>query len=167
VTGRDIVDPQRTEICCYMHARSKRGMQSSLASAKAKNRPTQDDNADENLHSDSEPVSGNSKLPPFSYSIEIQRIGTMIEGQKNVTRVRQFQDAFLAGRFFHHRESHERVHAPIHYMIVVHPPIILENLLPMGGLFEIVHATQHKRVLWSSWIDPGIDRPWMINQVVN
>jgi len=34
---------------------------------------------------------------------------------------------------------------------VIHPPITLENLLPIGGFFEIIHAV-HKRVLWSSWV---------------
>jgi hypothetical protein len=36
--------------------------------------------------------------------------------------------------------------------------LILENLLPSGALFEILHATS-KRVLWSSWIDPGKAKP--------
>lgn len=38
--------------------------------------------------------------------------------------------------------------------LVIHPPIILENLLPVKGTFELVHAL-HKRVLWSSVIGPG------------
>ena len=37
---------------------------------------------------------------------------------------------------------------------VIHPPIVLENLLPMKGIFELIHAT-HKTVLWSSVIAPG------------
>ena len=32
---------------------------------------------------------------------------------------------------------------------VIHPPIVLENLLPVDAIFEILHAT-HKTVLWSS-----------------
>ena len=36
--------------------------------------------------------------------------------------------------------------------------MILENLLPNGALFEILHATS-KRVLWSSWIEPGKAKP--------
>lgn len=40
----------------------------------------------------------------------------------------------------------------------IHPPIVLENLLPCSGIFELVHATQ-KRVLWSSWIAAGAAKP--------
>lgn len=42
--------------------------------------------------------------------------------------------------------------------IAIHPPIVLENLLPCGGIFELVHATQ-KRVLWSSYIAAGTVKP--------
>lgn len=40
----------------------------------------------------------------------------------------------------------------------IHPPIIIENLLPCGGIFEIVHAVQ-KRVLWSSFVSAGEAKP--------
>ena len=39
-------------------------------------------------------------------------------------------------------------------LTVIHPPIVLENLLPTKGIFELIHAT-HKTVLWSSVIAPG------------
>jgi hypothetical protein len=44
------------------------------------------------------------------------------------------------------------------FSIAIHPPIVLENLLPCGGIFELVHATQ-KRVLWSSYIAAGTVKP--------
>lgn len=40
----------------------------------------------------------------------------------------------------------------------IHPPIVLENLLPNGGIFELIHAV-HKKVLWSSWIPAGTASP--------
>lgn len=43
-------------------------------------------------------------------------------------------------------------------MTAIHPPIVLENLMPCGGIFELVHATQ-KRVLWSSYIAAGTVKP--------
>ena len=41
--------------------------------------------------------------------------------------------------------------------LAIHPPIILENLLPCKGIFEIIHATQ-KRILWSSIIEAGASK---------
>jgi hypothetical protein len=38
--------------------------------------------------------------------------------------------------------------------LVIHPPIILENLLPVKATFELVHANK-KTILWSSVIGPG------------
>jgi hypothetical protein len=40
------------------------------------------------------------------------------------------------------------------YEISIYSPIVLENLLPMEGIFQLVHATQN-RVLYSSRIGPG------------
>lgn len=40
-------------------------------------------------------------------------------------------------------------------MVIINPPLIIENLLAMGGVFEIVHAIHQQRVLWSSWVEPG------------
>ena len=37
------------------------------------------------------------------------------------------------------------------FTIEIHPPIVLENLLPTVAYFEIIHAV-HKRVLWKSWV---------------
>jgi len=97
-----------------------------------------------------------SKLPPFCYNVEIQRIGdTNLINMQN-TKVKQSLMQGLAGRLFrsknHDKETKYRL--PVHYNFVIHPPIILENLLPMSGTFEILHADQ-QRVLWSAVIKPG------------
>ena len=39
--------------------------------------------------------------------------------------------------------------------VAIHPPIILENLLPAGGKFTLMHAI-HKTNLWSGWIGAGM-----------
>uniref|UniRef100_A0A7S4MN01 C2 domain-containing protein n=1 Tax=Odontella aurita TaxID=265563 RepID=A0A7S4MN01_9STRA len=45
-------------------------------------------------------------------------------------------------------QSHH-VHGPVAYSLFVHPPIILENLLPEGGRFELMHATRRVVVWWA------------------
>ena len=46
------------------------------------------------------------------------------------------------------------VHAPIAYSLVIHPPLIIENLLPERGLFELMDATS-RNVLWWGSIGAG------------
>eukprot|EP01035_Chromulina_nebulosa_P017521 gene17521-23082_t len=136
VFGKDLVDNIMIELFCMMSTVIKQRNSQNFNKSYDSNR---------NILSQS-----SGKLPPFCYAVEIQRVGTLIEGKKDINRVQRLQ-----ARFFQQKEQSERKHDPIHYVIVIHPPIILENLLPMGGIFEIVHASQQKRVLWSSWIDPG------------
>jgi hypothetical protein len=164
INGRDLSDDIRKEICCYMHAKSKRWHQSrqngSNATTSSSTNPTASSPSASTTtaHENASASSMNpSKLPPFCYAIEVQRIGTLLEGKKDSNRVRQLQA--IAGRFFHSKEQQDRPHMPIHYSIIIHPPIILENMLPLGAVFEIVHATQQKRVLWSAWVDPGKAMP--------
>ena len=101
-----------------------------------------------------------SKLPPFSYNIEIQRIGELEEAaQRNTAKLGVLQAA-LRGRLFHNREdrSDNKVFNPVHYNIIVHPPIVLESMLPWHAHFEILNADT-SRLLWSSLIGPGKAKP--------
>jgi hypothetical protein len=44
--------------------------------------------------------------------------------------------------------------------VVIHPPIVLENLLPVSGTFELVNEKDSsKTVLWSAVIEPGKSKP--------
>jgi hypothetical protein len=46
------------------------------------------------------------------------------------------------------------------FFVVIHPPIILENLLPVSGTFELIRAKDpNKTVLWSAVIEPGKSKP--------
>lgn len=47
-----------------------------------------------------------------------------------------------------------QIHPPIAYSLVVHPPIIIENMLPEGGTFELIHATR-RVVLWGAFLESG------------
>lgn len=51
-------------------------------------------------------------------------------------------------------QSKSRTHAPVAYSLVVHPPIVIENLLPERGRFEVMNATS-KAVLWWGTLEPG------------
>ena len=40
-------------------------------------------------------------------------------------------------------------HEPIQYSLVIHPPLVIENLLPENGRFELMHATRRVVVWWA------------------
>ena len=46
-------------------------------------------------------------------------------------------------------QSINKVHGPVAYSLVIHPPIIIENLLPESGRFELMHATRRVVVWWA------------------
>ena len=42
-------------------------------------------------------------------------------------------------------------HGPVDYVIEIHPPLVIENLLPHRGVFEIMHteaSAGRKKMLW-------------------
>lgn len=94
------------------------------------------------------------RLPSFCYNLEIETIG-----HDNVGAMDPHDshpgDFKKRGLFHSSKERHQHLkQPPLIYSLSIHPPIILENLLPMPATFELVHAV-HKRVLWSSFIAPG------------
>ena len=46
------------------------------------------------------------------------------------------------------------IHAPIAYSLVIHPPLVIENLLPERGRFELMDANS-KNVLWWGSLEAG------------
>ena len=46
------------------------------------------------------------------------------------------------------------VHGPVAYTLEIHPPIIIENLLPEDATYELMHATS-KEVVWSKLLLSG------------
>eukprot|EP00804_Cyclotella_cryptica_P020229 CCRYP_010930-RC/>CCRYP_010930-RC protein AED:0.04 eAED:0.04 QI:95/1/1/1/0.91/0.91/24/65/5640 len=45
-------------------------------------------------------------------------------------------------------------HRPVLYSLLIHPPIVIQNLLPEHGRFELMHAT-NKSVLWWGILEAG------------
>ncbi len=107
---------------------------------------------------------GSGRLPPFCYTVEIRRnstgnVGAFDENGAASTaeksNIKQFA-SHLAERFFFSKDRAQSVTGdPASYVIIVHPPIILENLLPSGGKFTLMHPI-HEVVLWSGWIGAGM-----------
>ena len=53
------------------------------------------------------------------------------------------------------REDRSRFqHGPVAYSLLIHPPLVIENLLPKRGRFELMHATR-RTVLWFGDLSPG------------
>ena len=49
-------------------------------------------------------------------------------------------------------------HGPVDYVIEIHPPLVIENLLPHRGVFEIMHteaSAGRKKMLWCDTLDHG------------
>lgn len=52
----------------------------------------------------------------------------------------------------------ERIHGPVSYSLSVHAPLVIVNLLPEGGRFELMHAVR-KTVVWFADLQPGQQVP--------
>lgn len=63
------------------------------------------------------------------------------------------------------------VHAPIAYSLIIHPPLIVENLLPERGRFELMHAISRTVLWWGnlgagervSVFTVGLDAPLLLH----
>lgn len=78
------------------------------------------------------------RLAPFCYAIEIGR--SPIVGSRDENRKQSKKQGL--------------VHGPIAYTVAIHPPIVLANLLPEKGRFELMHAVR-RTVLWFGDLEPG------------
>jgi hypothetical protein len=78
------------------------------------------------------------RLAPFCYALEVDR--SPIVGSRDENRKHAKKQAFI--------------HGPIAYTVSIHPPIVLANLLPEKGRFELMHAVR-RTVLWFGDLEPG------------
>jgi hypothetical protein len=111
-------------------------------------------------------------LAPFCYALEIRRspIVKAFEEEPEVLErprvnfaLQRMQAASgdnntastakKARRHDFHSSSRYK-HGPVTYSLAIHPPLVIENLLPTRGRFELMHATR-KTVLWFSDLKPG------------
>lgn len=141
--GSDYEQNESMQVCCHVVPKSRIKKGNRLD---AKNKSNSSDRRSiEEVDAISPESSLAAKLPPFCYSIEIiNGVGSSDSSQASKRAVGDNHDQSIPTM-------------PLHYTIAIHPPIVIENLLPSSGVFELVHATQ-KRILWSSCITPGMTK---------
>ena len=104
--------------------------------------------------SKSEAVSAPVKLAPFIYNVEVLREGAGADqifrtgAEKTLTN---FFKSYMREDFGDLRQE------PLHYALIIQPPIIIQNLLPAAGRFTIINTTT-KAVLWSRFLQCGESR---------
>eukprot|EP00980_Cylindrotheca_fusiformis_P021401 scaffold8259_cov143-Cylindrotheca_fusiformis.AAC.19 len=94
---------------------------------------------------------------PFCYAVEVGRspLVKMSKDKSTSTFNDLFQTEADAAKT---PKRQELVHAPVAYTLSVHAPIVVVNLLPEGGRFELMHAVR-KTVLWFADLQPGQQVP--------
>jgi len=90
--------------------------------------------------------SGNIRTP-FCYAIEICRSPIV---KSNIDADKPFLKSKKKGKSRHPN----LIHGPVAYTLVIHSPIVIVNLLPEGGRFELMHAIR-KTVVWYADLKPG------------
>lgn len=90
-------------------------------------------------------------LAPFCYVIEIRRSPLVRSRERwNSEEANETDKTFLPKRGSHSTF----VHSPVSYSLLIYPPLIIENLLPKPGRFELMHATR-RTVIWFADLKPG------------
>lgn len=51
-------------------------------------------------------------------------------------------------------EHNPLIHGPVQYTLSIFSPIVIKNLLPKRGRFELMHAVR-RQVIWYAELDPG------------
>lgn len=97
---------------------------------------------------------------PFCYAMEVGRSPLVkVSKDKSTSNnddfVRVEADTAKAAKA---SKRHELIHAPVAYTLSIHAPIVVVNLLPEGGRFELMHAVR-KTVLWYADLQPGQQVP--------
>ena len=102
----------------------------------------------------------NEKSNPFCYVLEVKR-SPLTSQQIDDTDLLVPTEVFSPGRGLKSAKSKSTKtadttlrHQPVLYSLLIHPPIVIENLLPERGRFELMHAT-NKTVLWWGVLNPG------------
>ena len=104
---------------------------------------------------------GGGSAPPVSYCVEVVRTdlkklgggGGGGHGHES-TEVSRKRTGTRAGG----SKKREAPHDPVEYMILIHPPLVLENLLPEACVFEL-HDFKSKNLLWKAHLQAGQSLP--------
>jgi N-terminal region of Chorein or VPS13 len=88
-------------------------------------------------------------LAPFCYAIEIGRSPIVPDKKKAPA------GGYVGGS---QRIEHIDTHGPVTYTLSIHAPLVITNLLPETGRFELMHAVR-RTVLWFGDLKPGEQMP--------
>ena len=104
---------------------------------------------------------------PFCYVLEVKRSPLVQSTQAETVKAEaasvgdslsptRMGKGLKAKTIFSKNQAQEKaeIHAPVAYSLVIHAPIIIENLLPEKGRFEIMDATS-RDVLWWGSLEAG------------
>lgn len=94
------------------------------------------------------------KLAPFIYNVEVMREGA---GADQILRTGAEKTLTNFFKSYLREDLGELRQDPLHYSLIIQPPIIIENLLPAAGRFTIIN-TRTKAVLWSRFLECGESR---------
>lgn len=101
---------------------------------------------------------------PFCYAIEVGRsplVGQARERPPVETTDASQHDISRKRRPLPERKgkgAEEKIHGPVAYSLSIHAPLVIVNLLPEGGRFELMHATR-RTVVWYADLQPGQQIP--------
>eukprot|EP00985_Skeletonema_marinoi_P012126 scaffold5803_cov164-Skeletonema_marinoi.AAC.2 len=104
------------------------------------------------------------KAIPFCYVVEVKRSPLFSSdtsdseaAETSTSSPPMTGKGLRGGRMKFSKSAHQSratTHAPVAYSLIIHPPIVIENMLPERGRFELMNAT-NKTVLWWGNLEPG------------
>ena len=95
---------------------------------------------------------------PFCYAIEIAR-SPIVKSSIDAESSPDVKDGLVEKNKKKRKpDHHSLIHGPVAYTLTIHPPIVIVNLLPEGGRFELMHAIR-KTVVWYADLEPGQQVP--------
>jgi len=95
---------------------------------------------------------------PFCYAIEIVRSPIVKSNNGDMISSDTKDKPTERSKRKRKIEASSLIHGPVAYSLAIHSPIVIVNLLPEGGRFELMHAIR-KTVVWYADLEPGQQIP--------
>ena len=95
---------------------------------------------------------------PFCYAIEIVRSPIVKSKDASVTSFAAKDGVVEKKKKKSKTDYSSLMHGPVAYTLAIHAPLVIVNLLPEGGRFELMHAIK-KTVVWYADLEPGQQVP--------
>jgi hypothetical protein len=104
---------------------------------------------------------------PFCYALEVGRSPLVnVNREKTIPESKELTQMDLSkgekkkasGTDKKSKKVEEKIHGPVAYTLSINAPLVVVNLLPEGGRFELMHAVR-RTVLWYADLQPGQQIP--------